>query len=715
MIDATTLSGIRLSRSGNDGSFGLPTVATDLGTNGQVDIQLTSVDAGKRLNVDFVSSDRGQNAEPSFVLNATTSPSDSTPLLRVTLNANATTPTTAGQLVNAINNSALLQKVVVAKINGGFSSSPVGSLLPANFTRVQLLRSNDLTVLPANAFVGAAPNQNEVTFRFAENLPDDLYRIEVFGFDDAANNVIGLRNVVAGQTRGDLFVPSQSNTRQDTVDFRLDLGSKITGVVPQPVIRLANGSLSQQRDTIVVYFDSDKLFVENDATGRPTSRSAENPAFYQLISTTNTIRNTDDVTFLPTRVVYNASANTATLRSAEISICSCRQVRRSQLFACEWELEKQRRSLHPAPSFPILGILLLEQRVQLTWGRWIDLVSQTSRILTSTIETVTLGLDRVGSSDDPGHRDLGANNFENHINELFGPDSDAGITQLNYNFAASFNGGAGAVANSITESQKDRIREALHMWSRYLGVTFTETESSGLTFATGILNQLNGGSVQIEPQSNFRVRIDPAFNNSTLLLDISRTWNTAYGEDYYRTAMVGIGMMLGLEHAGDLPASTLMAMYQPFLNGTLNAATRNLEPSFPGAQDILHGQFIHSPDSNDIDLYRFDIDFGPNGQTRTGSFEAETFAQRAANPSSLDTYLSLYKQTQATAISNFGAGEDLKIQFTALAPGKLGNHLQVFVSRSNLGAGVLPVIGTGPNTITIELNSTVDQKQQHRS
>src|SRR5207253_2415976 len=106
------------------------------------------------------------------------------------------------------------------------------------------------------------------------------YRIEIFGFDDPVRGIVGLRNVGSSGAPGNLFVPSLTGTRQNTVDFRLDLGSQVTAVVPQPVVRGAGGQLIQQRDTVVVYFDADKLLVENDAFGLPTARSAENPAFY---------------------------------------------------------------------------------------------------------------------------------------------------------------------------------------------------------------------------------------------------------------------------------------------------------------------------------------------------------------------------------------------------------------------------------------------------
>ncbi|MFN9915851.1 MAG: hypothetical protein ACK53L_24885, partial [Pirellulaceae bacterium] len=107
-----------------------------------------------------------------------------------------------------------------------------------------------------------------------------------------------------------------------------------------------------------------------------------------------------------------------------------------------------------------------------------------------------------------------------------------------------------------------------------------------------------------------------------------------------------------------------------------------------------------------IDLYKFQIDFGPNGQQQVGFFEAETFAERSEKASALDTHVTLYQQKQATASSNLNAG-GLLVGFEAVQAGILGNNLQLLVARSPLpGANPLPVVQTSPNLIRIELDST---------
>ncbi len=699
VIDPNTTGGIRLTRSGGDGSFGLASAASDFGTNGRVDMQLTMRNPGQSLTVNVTKADRG-----SLGPNVAIVDQNGTSTLNIVLNSNATSPTTAAQLENAINSTAGVGSRVTAKINGGFADTRLGLLTPGNFAPFTVSQTNDIIVQPGSTLVGSAPNENEVTIRFAETLPDDFYRIEVFGFDDSASGIVGVKNVATASGSAQLFQASLAGTRQDTIDFRLDLGSKVTGVVPQPVVRNSNGSISQQRDTIIVYFDSDKLLVENDSSGNPTRRSAENPDFYQLIYTADTVRNTDDVTYKPTTVRYNASNNSATLTFNQ----DIDNLRPTGSARSAFRLRVGTRESIP---FTPVTRTVAELGNTFTTADNLGVIGSastplTSLVLSSEIKTTALGFDYLGASNDLGHRDLGALGFENHINEQFGADSNPGITQVFYNFRADY---AAGFNNSITERQKERIREGLQAWANHLGIQFIETASQGITFSTGVLNALPPGpSVQSEPQFNYRVRIDPTFNNGLLVMDAGRTWNDNYGEDYFRISMTAIGMLLGLEHAGDLPDSTLLSMNTVFLNNvpnTVTPAVTNFEPIFPGSQDIVHGRFIHRPDNTDIDLYRFEIDFGAQGDSRNGELVIETFSERSKSVSSLDTNLRLYKQQQASAVSNFNALDDLAIRFTAVAPGQLGNHLQLVVTQADRGTDTVPGITVSPNLIAVELNS----------
>jgi hypothetical protein len=800
IIDPATVSGIRVTRAGGDGSFGLPSVSTDFGTNGKVDVQLTARNATDSLRINVTRADLGIGAPPQLSISGD--------VISVVLNSRSGSTVTAKQLVDFVNSpSSPVASKLSAKINGGFAATPLGLTDPSTYSPIVLAKSNDVIINPGAVIVGDNPNENEVTLRFAENLPDDNYRIEVYGFDDTLRGITGLRNVT-----GDLFVPRDANTRQDTLEFRLDLGSKVTAVVPQPVVRNTSGVLEQRRDTIVVYFDNEKLFVENDSQGNPTAGSAENPDFYQLLYTANTVRNTDDITFKPERVTYNASANTATLRFSSdidllpgpfISSSSFRlrigtrettpiaPVRNEAAATAISDLNTNAavklrftaKTLGESGSglqisfvnslsggtptvSKVGGVIVVDMaRANVTANEIADAMNTstvssplmivtlepgsngntivgnrvinyspvslvglgssfdtssnlgtigskdvplTSLLLTSNIDPEVHALDLIGANNDPGTRNV-PEAFENYINPAFTGDNFQGIRTIYYNFKDVYGAVAGTnQSNAITDKQKARIREAFSLWSEYVGVQFVETPDSGFTMALGALAALPSGGLTVENAASggWGVRIDPAYQNSLAVFSADNTWNDNYGENFTRCAMASIGMLLGLTRAGDADPSTLMNFNSGFLNFP-TSSNRDFEPVFPGNLDVLRANFLHRPESSDIDLYKFDVDFGPNGQTRKGSLVVESLAERLASSSPLDTRLALYKQTQATAVSNLGAGGGIEVKFTAVEPGKLGNNLLVFVTRSNRGVGAQPIVNTFPNAISIDLNSTV--------
>ena len=240
VIDTTTLNGIRISRSGGDGSFGLATVQSDFGSNGRANILLTAVEPGKAFNVQ-VSQSNLAGGDPSLSLNGST--------ISIVLNSNPSTPTTADKLISAINTESArvgspLFGSITAKLNGGLGTTRIGLNSTLGYSPLQLNQVNDVVVVPGAILVGQSPDENEVTVRFSENLTDDNYRIEIFGFDDPGLGIVGLRNVPTTNTKGDLFVPSKPRTRQDTIDFRLDLGPQVVSVVPQLLSIILRGKMS---------------------------------------------------------------------------------------------------------------------------------------------------------------------------------------------------------------------------------------------------------------------------------------------------------------------------------------------------------------------------------------------------------------------------------------------------------------------------------------
>jgi len=307
---------------------------------------------------------------------------------------------------------------------------------------------------------------------------------------------------------------------------------------------------------------------------------------------------------------------------------------------------------------------VVADRIYLTNDRQVDLsrnldaVTKTSQgiIVSSAINPQPFDLDFPGANDEPGHRDIPeeiGSGVEQHINTDFGAngrDVTPGVTTVFYNFRDDYGVDQQGIplSNAITEQQRQRAREAFQLWGNYLGVQFLESAREGITVVTGDLNALNPAfpSVLDFAANDFRVRIDPRFADSLLVMDSAVQWNEDFGQDWFLNTMVGIGAMLGLDLANDLPTSNLMARFtapndpitgkqSPFFN------VGDPEPIYPGNADILHGQHLYRPDGVDIDLYRFAIDLD---QGRMGQFTAETFAERLPNASLLDTVVRLYRE-----------------------------------------------------------------------
>ncbi len=666
--------------------------------------------------------------------------------------------------------------------------------------------TDDIIINPGLITLGDnAPN--EVVVRFADALPNDKYKAEVFGFDDAGLGVTGLRNQA-----NELFMPRTAGQRVQVTNFDLRLGALIESVVPQPVVRLADGSLVQNRNEIVVYFNEDPLFVEDVAAsgdiqigaqkitvtasridrsfdntlvvlntvagatgatavfdsvadtltvnypigttfsgiaaainnladfgavvtagnpntvfvrptdptvqfqikGTPSERSAENPRFYQLLLTQDTVRTTDDSLYFPDEVVYDPATFTARLffnKNADGSPVT--------------DINNLGPDAQGNPGVPLGGGSFrlrvgtaVDDRVDLILPPTTQVVAPgavgdtlgtalnvgvfgqngqlTSLIFSEAIEPQSFNIELPGGNDDPGRLELpevAGNGLIQYINSTFGnngADVTDGITEISYNFQGVFATGTGGTSflNQINERQKERIREALDLWADSIGVQFRETVDQGITFALGDISRLNavpGTRLQNFTVLSANLRIDPTFNRSAIVFSNQTDFNTAYGEDFLRKATAGIGLLLGLEQAPGLTPQTLLTLTPSFLNATINPATeailKDQEPVFPGNYDILHGQYLHRPDSIDVDLYRFVVDLGD--PDRVGVLTAETFAERLADSRTLDTELQLFRETGATGTSDFGVGNALSVRFDSLLPGKLGNNTTIDYLRSD--------------------------------
>jgi hypothetical protein len=665
----------------------------------------------------------------------------------------------------------------------------------------ELGTDDDVAIEPGLVTLGD-PNRNEIVVRFADSLPDDDYRIEVFGFDDAGLGVTGLRNEA-----GEFFVPSDPGQRSEVIDFKLSLGALVEAVVPQPVLRNSDGSLSQNRNEVVVYFNEDPLFVEDDDNGDPTARSAENPRFYQLLFTQETVRTTDDLLFKPEEVVYDEATHTARLFfSSDIN-----ELPGVPLEGGTWRLRigtavddrvdlilpPQQFAVEPSavtdfqhdglrvtfaarqfgeagsglqvrfedtgsgnlsvgldsdgnvvfdfggdnptvddlkdvvvntPAVAAVLAVRSERNGNSSAGG--DLVVPASVVgappltlqaagdtLTSSLDVGIFGRDNAitslivnesidpqaydfelaGGNDDPGHRSLddNAGQLNRHVNPDFGADSNYGVTEIAYNFQGVFDrSGSTSFLNQIDETQKKRIREVLNLWADKLGVQFRETQDEGITIAVGDTGDLqsrpgttlvNSGTPSFALQAS--MRIDPTFADSAIVFSNQANFQLDYGEDFTRKAAAAVGFILGLEQASELPDQTVMALNFGFLNQSIDTPIESvdLEPVFPGNYDVLHGQYLHRPDSVDIDMYRFEVDL--DDDDKLGTLTVETFAERLADSSLLDTTLKLFQEVGASFESDLGFGSELGVTFRSMIPGRAGNGTEVRFIQSDRAAG----------------------------
>ncbi|MBI2481188.1 MAG: hypothetical protein HYV60_21880, partial [Planctomycetia bacterium] len=161
------------------------------------------------------------------------------------------------------------------------------------------------------------------------------------------------------------------------------------------------------------------------------------------------------------------------------------------------------------------------------------------------------------------------------------------------------------------------------------GVDFIEVDCTGvldgtcagLTIATGNLAAVNPNLPPNGPAGVFG-------NNKVVINGTLDFGNSEFGGLWFETAMHEIGHAIGLGHSYDVPS--------------IMGAGLTGEAIYPGDYDILHGQRLYRPDSNDIDLYKFNVD-------RRGTFTAEVKAERLAVISPLDSVLTLYHEVMTPA------------------------------------------------------------------
>ncbi len=333
---------------------------------------------------------------------------------------------------------------------------------------------NDQLLVPFDpgrpGFIGVGDRGNEVIVRFPSALPDDLYRVTIVG--------------AAGETRLLNIAGEPYNSGFNSEhDFRLQLAPQVVAVVSQPITR-SGGVLTQAREQIEVYFNA------NDPLD-PVQ--AQNPAFYQLVFTNDTATSADDRVFLPDSVQYDSFTGKATLTFAS-------DLALLPTGAGTYRLRVGDSDAPPSlfnPEAPVLITPGADPGSSFGTAHNVGILTPTvknSAVITAAIDPQTFNLDFPGGNDEPGHRDIPA---ENHL--LVGGDLTRGISTVAYNFKPNigFDLQGNPLPNAITETQKQRVREIFEFYSRYLGVQFFESPDQGITVAVGdmraVIPTLTGG------------------------------------------------------------------------------------------------------------------------------------------------------------------------------------------------------------------------------
>ena len=185
-------TGIQITRANLDSDFRQASVTSDLNTGGAVQVTFTATrygQEGNNIQIVVNKSNQGAPGLPTVSVTTTTTGTTTTNIITANLNIFPGYVSTALDLVNAINNNPAARALVLASVPANEGSIKVGDR-QINYSPLPLSGANDIVIKPGFIGHGEDPDQNQIVVRFAEPLPDDLYRIDVFG---AVQN-LALRN-----------------------------------------------------------------------------------------------------------------------------------------------------------------------------------------------------------------------------------------------------------------------------------------------------------------------------------------------------------------------------------------------------------------------------------------------------------------------------------------------------------------------------------------
>jgi hypothetical protein len=292
-LDPTTLSGISVVGAGPDGVYQNSGVTTDFGLGAAVQVQFLARAPGEAGNykITVSSSDHGNASGPYISV----SEADDKEIL-IDLNTSSFGPTTVGDVVSGINDHGVIGELIEAGIVSGDESVELTSVDPSSYSPIFFNATDDIAV--ESGFVGLQGGSRQVVFRFADHVEEGVYRISIPG-----QGPLALKDM-----DGTPFGQAESDDEEGldfSVEFEVELAPVVKAVVPQPIVHGGDGA-EQLRDSVFVYFNDDDL----------DSESVQNPEFYRLIYTNDTVETSDDISVVPTSVNYSPEVDLVHLQFA---------------------------------------------------------------------------------------------------------------------------------------------------------------------------------------------------------------------------------------------------------------------------------------------------------------------------------------------------------------------------------------------------------------
>ena len=218
-IDAATLSGIRIIRSGDDGVFERASMATDFGTNGQTLVEFYAQQAGESGNgitVKFTKASRTDSRLPVVTNNGRE--------VTIQLNSNPALETRVQDLLQVLDPSKTTSATTLIYALRLRGSDTVGITTSVDTTRSLVL--------------GGA-NSGKVTTSFGQSSSLQVRLTAV----DSGNSGLGISVVVTGRDRGGAGLPIISLNGR-TINVELNTNSRFATTVQEFVDALNTNSQS---------------------------------------------------------------------------------------------------------------------------------------------------------------------------------------------------------------------------------------------------------------------------------------------------------------------------------------------------------------------------------------------------------------------------------------------------------------------------------------